>query len=78
LEDIQIAALPEPVVRRLDALLGAADARRGRALRELDMLDELARTTVSGLTDGTLTLIDVPHPNPDPAAEVPAAPDTHD
>ncbi|OAA23576.1 hypothetical protein UG55_103510 [Frankia sp. EI5c] len=60
LEDLYIAALPEPVVRDLDTLLAATDARRGRLRRELDLLDELRRTTVNGLADGTLTLIAAP------------------
>ncbi|WP_250285318.1 hypothetical protein, partial [Frankia sp. CiP1_Cm_nod2] len=60
LEDLCVAALPEPVVRRLDALLARADARRAHLLCELGMLDELARTTIGGLADGTLTLIAAP------------------
>ncbi|WP_161849128.1 hypothetical protein [Frankia sp. ACN1ag] len=64
LEDLCIAALPEPVVRRLDTLLAGADARRAQLLHELDMLDELRRTTVDGLTDGTLTLVAAPAPSP--------------
>ncbi len=64
LEDLCIAALPEPVVRRLDDLLAGADARQAVLRHELDMLDELRRTTVDGLVGGTLTLIAALAPSP--------------
>lgn len=60
LEDLYVAALPEPVMCHLDTLLAATDTRRAHLQRELDLLDELRRTTVNGLADGTLTLIAAP------------------
>jgi hypothetical protein len=56
LEDYQVPRLPAAEVERLDALLTAADTRRRPARREIDMLDELCRTTVGGLADGTMSL----------------------
>jgi len=64
LADLQVATLPAEVAGRLDVLLVAADARRGAALRELDLLAELGRITVGGLADGTLTLIPPIQPIP--------------
>ncbi len=56
LEDYQVPRLESEEVERLDALLATADARRQLAQHEIDMLDELCRTTVGGLADGTLAL----------------------
>ncbi|MEV4759881.1 hypothetical protein AB0J86_32955 [Micromonospora sp. NPDC049559] len=56
LTDLQVPILPPAEVARLDALLAAADARRDLARREVELLDELCRLAVSGVTDGKLTM----------------------
>ncbi len=56
LEDHVIPHLAPDELARLDSLLTELDLRRDRARMELDMLGDLARITVTGLTNGTLTL----------------------
>jgi len=56
LEQLRVPLLPPVEVERLDALLTAMDRRRQTVCRELDLLDELRRTAVSSLADGTLTI----------------------
>ena len=56
LDEVQLPLLQPAEVEHLDALLAAADARRAVARRELDLLDELCRIAVTGLTDGSLTI----------------------
>jgi len=56
LTDLQIPALAPTEVARLDALFAAADERRALARRELELIDELCRIAVSGITDGKLTM----------------------
>ncbi|SCG76594.1 hypothetical protein [Micromonospora coxensis] len=60
LADLQVPLLPTADVARLDALLAAMEARRNLARRELDLLDDLGRRAVAGLTDGTLTITEGP------------------
>ncbi|MCG5463445.1 SAM-dependent methyltransferase [Micromonospora sp. MED01] len=56
LTDLQLPLLPPADVARLDALLTASEVRRNLARRELELLDELGRRAVAGLTDGILTI----------------------
>lgn len=57
LEDIEIPLLTPEEVACLDALLREMDQRRRTAQAELDALDELGRIILTGLGDGTVTLI---------------------
>ncbi|MGH3263278.1 MAG: hypothetical protein ACRDNS_14935, partial [Trebonia sp.] len=56
LEEQRVLLLAPAEVRRLDQLLTEIDARRDLARKELDLLDELRKVAIGGLTDGTLTL----------------------
>ncbi|MFI7519883.1 hypothetical protein [Micromonospora globbae] len=60
LTDLQLPLLTPADVERLDALLAALDERRNLARRELDLLDDLGRRAVAGLTDGILTIAEGP------------------
>lgn len=60
LTDLQLPLLPPTDVARLDALLGALAERRNLARRELDLLDDLGRRAVDGLTDGVLAIAEGP------------------
>ena len=60
LADLQLPLLPPTEVARLDALLAALAQRRNLARRELDLLDDLGRRAVAGLTDGVLTIAEGP------------------
>lgn len=56
-DDLRVTLLPPAQVAALDTLLESIDARRTVAQREIDMLDELCHVAMSGLTDGTLTIV---------------------
>jgi predicted DNA-binding transcriptional regulator AlpA len=56
LEDWELPVLGAELTARLDRLLENLDARRRVAERELDLLDQLNRIAITGLTDGTLTV----------------------
>lgn len=56
LEDHVVPLLTPDQLARLDSLLAELDFRRDHAQREVDMLGELTRITVTGLINGTLTL----------------------
>jgi hypothetical protein len=64
LEEQRVLLLAPAEVRRLDQLLTEIDARRDLARKELDVLDELRKVAIGGLTDGTLTLT-TDEPSPD-------------
>jgi hypothetical protein len=57
IEDHQVPLLAAEDVKRLDILLAELDARRSHARQEIDALDELAKTAMVGLRNGTLTLV---------------------
>ncbi|MER7585939.1 hypothetical protein ABTW72_00195 [Micromonospora sp. NPDC127501] len=69
LTDLQLAVLPPADVARLDALLTASEVRRNLARRELELLDDLDRRAVAGLTDGLLTIAEGPPLTGPPRAE---------
>lgn len=56
LEDWELPVLGAELTARLDRLLENLEARRRVAERELDLLDQLNRIAITGLTDGTLTV----------------------
>lgn len=60
LDQVQVPLPPPGEIGRIDALLAVADERAGTARREIDLLDELCRIAVKGITDGTLTITDTP------------------
>ncbi|GAA1790118.1 hypothetical protein HC028_00135 [Planosporangium flavigriseum] len=60
LDELQIPLLAPAEVARLDMLLAVIDARRAMARREIDLLDELGRLAVTGVTNGTLTMTETP------------------
>lgn len=57
LDDVQLPKLPSAEVARLEELLAAAEARKERARREIETVDELCRIATTGLVHGRLTLV---------------------
>jgi hypothetical protein len=60
LEDCELPVLSPAEVRFLDHLLAVLEAREAAARRELTLLAEMRDVTISGLSDGTLTLTEPP------------------
>ncbi|MDQ2874364.1 MAG: hypothetical protein M3Y33_05980, partial [Actinomycetota bacterium] len=64
LEDCELPVLSSAEVRFLDHLLAVLEARAAAARRELALLAEMRDVTMSGLSDGTLTLTELPPAEP--------------
>ncbi|MGH3166737.1 MAG: hypothetical protein ACRDN0_12715, partial [Trebonia sp.] len=56
-DDLRLTLLSPAQVETLDELLESIDRRRAVAQREIDMVDELCQVAMSGLMDGTLTVV---------------------
>ncbi len=56
LDELQIVTLEPDEVEALDELLTDLDERRRSAQTEIDIVDTLCHTTITGIADGTLTI----------------------
>ena len=63
IEDLLIPELGREEARRFEAMLAEVDARAALLREQSDALDDLVRITAAGLSDGTLTLHDLPATN---------------
>ncbi len=60
LDELQLPLLSPTEAARLDALLAELDTRHEQAARQGELLDELRRVAVTGLTRGELTILAAP------------------